>query len=102
MGAYEFDQRATGKDADEAFDNARQQAQYDHGHSGYTGTIAEKHNYVIIERKPVGESEAWSLAQKLMNDDDPRIADKWGPAGAVLVSEAAGVQDWLFFGWASS
>lgn len=102
MGAYEFAQRATGTGATDAFDSARRQAEYDHGHSGYTGTIAEKHSFVVIERKPVGEAEANAIADKLMNDDDDRIADKWGPAGAVLVSEVDGVQDWLFFGWASS
>lgn len=48
MGAQEFIQKSKGKTAREAFDNAVQQAQYDFGHAGYTGSMAEKSDYVLI------------------------------------------------------
>jgi hypothetical protein len=37
-----------------------------------------------------------AYARELMNNDDPRIEDKWGPAGCV----ALGGNRWYFFGWA--
>lgn len=48
MGANNFSIVAVGKDAREAFDKAVKQAQYEYGHSGYTGTIAEKNEFVMI------------------------------------------------------
>lgn len=42
MGGTNFETTATGKTAREAFANAVSQAQWEHGHGGYTGTIAEK------------------------------------------------------------
>ncbi len=48
MGAYEFSTFATGRNAQDAFSNAVSQAQYENGHAGYTGTIAEKSEFVMI------------------------------------------------------
>lgn len=42
MGADTFYTEATGKTAQEAFQNAIDQARWEHGHGGYSGTIAEK------------------------------------------------------------
>ena len=42
MGADQFFVVELGRDADDAFDRAHDAAAYDYGHSGYTGTIAEK------------------------------------------------------------
>lgn len=52
MGASPFTDMAYGKDAHEAFHSAVQQALYDHGHAGYTGTIGEKPGFVLIPRPP--------------------------------------------------
>lgn len=49
MGAYDFTSTATGKNPGDAFSAAREQALYDYGHAGYTGTIAEKYEYVFID-----------------------------------------------------
>ncbi len=96
MGAQQFWSSACGKTAKEAFIAAREDALYDYGHRGYTGTIAEKTEFVII---PVPEGiEPTAFMDKLMDEDDPRINDKWGPAGCIQ----SGPEDWLFFGWASS
>lgn len=50
MGANQFMDVGVGKTVAEAFSEAVRQAAYDHGHSGYTGTIAEKPGYVLIPR----------------------------------------------------
>ena len=79
-----------------AFEIAVEQAQYNHGHSGYTGTIAEKHTFVMM---PIIEGmTADQSINKYFEDCDPRIDDKWGPAGCIQ-NEAG---EFIFFGWASS
>jgi hypothetical protein len=45
MGAEQFGTRSSGKTVEEAFEAAREQAFYDYGHAGYTGTIAEKSSF---------------------------------------------------------
>jgi hypothetical protein len=96
MGADTFFTKETGTSAQDAFRNAVEQACYDHGHSGYTGTIAEKHEFVVIPL-PSGEAP-YPYAEKLIADRDPRIDDKWGPAGCFDLGE----NQYFFFGWASS
>jgi hypothetical protein len=96
MGAETFFTRAKGKTASDAFTAAREQALYEYGHRGYTGTIAEKHEFLTITPPPGLDPE--EFASKLLDEDDPRISDKWGPAGCVKLGE----EKYLFFGWASS
>lgn len=48
MGAEQFSQTGKGKTADEAFRTAVDAALYAYGHAGYTGTLAEKDQYVLI------------------------------------------------------
>lgn len=104
MGACEFFTTATGKGAQDAFQNAVRDAQYECGHGGYTGTIAEKGSFVIIN-VPEGK-KPWDYADELINAGDPRIDDKWGPAGCIQLGAPKGAKDdtvgrYLFFGWAS-
>ena len=96
MGAHEFMTEANGKTAEEAFRTAVNQAEWEYGHAGYTGTIAEKMQFVMIPL-PAGE-DPYDYADKLIRDGDDRIDDKWGPAGCIALSNDA----FLFFGWASS
>lgn len=98
MGAEEFSCIATGETVGEAFSEAVERAEYDFGHAGYTGTIAEKSSYVVIDDNPRVLEDAGRLARELVMADDPRIIDKWGPAGAIRISDS----QWLFFGLASS
>lgn len=99
MGATTFHVIAEGTNLDEAFKTLQDEARYEHGHGGYTGTVAEKNSVVLIDT--VGsEQEAFNLADKLIEDEDPRIDDKWGPAGAIKVADDSN-QRWLVFGWAS-
>jgi len=124
MGAEEFEATVSGDSVKDAFWAAVQQAQYDYGHSGYTGTIAEKGEYVVF-KAPAGTDDAmimqvieavsrfgWSGRQNSPEDEAARIAyaafpldemaavfdDKWGPAGAIQLADGS----WHFFGMASS
>ena len=99
MGGAWFAEASTGKTAREAFDNAVEEAQYEHGHGGYTGTIAEKTRFVMVGTVATLK-EAYELADKLCDDDDARVSDKWGPAGCIAVTSFPNT--WVFCGWASS
>lgn len=96
MGACEFFNRAKGKTAQEAFDSAVAAAQWESGHGGYTGTIAEKFSFTTITVP--ADQDPIEFANKLLADDDERISDKWGPAGCVKIKDG----EFYFFGWASS
>ena len=130
MGATTFRTSATGATAAEAFRAAAKQAAYEHGHGGYTGTIAEKYSFIMIrdtiesvaQKAATGKpryretfapwvlkdleeaakstdpyKRAAAVAGFLIEDNDPRIDDKWGPAGCIEVTKG----EYLFFGWAS-
>lgn len=96
MGSQTFTAVSRGATAREAFTGAVDEARYEHGHGGYTGTIAEKHGFTMIPL-PDGRKPS-EYAYELLDKDDPRISDKWGPAGCLKVAEG----EYLFFGWASS
>lgn len=96
MGSETFCTKAKGKTAKEAFQSAVDDARYNHGHAGYTGTIAEKNDYTMIPL-PAGAIPK-EEANRLINACDPRIDDKWGPAGCFDVGNG----EFYFFGWASS
>ena len=95
MGACTFAVTAEGKDAKNAFNKAQEEARYMYGNSGYTGTIAEKPNFIKIvcpaDKKPM------DYADELLDSEDPRVDDKWGAAGCIQISK----NTFLFFGWAS-
>lgn len=94
MGATTFFTRAIGPTPREAFRAAVDNALYEHGR-GYTGTIAEKDSFVMID-VPEG-ADPVAFAQALIDEGDERVDDKWGPAGCVMLAEGK----YLFFGWAS-
>lgn len=95
MGACTFMTTAKGANPREAFKAAVAEARYMHGHGGYTGTIAEKSDYVIIDLPPGRLPN--DFAHELIEKADARIDSKWGPAGAIRLN----ADWWLFFGWAS-
>ena len=96
MGAQVFTTTAKGSDARNAFISAVREAQYECGHGGYTGTIAEKHGFNVIALKEGLEPREY--ARELIDNRDSRIDDKWGPAGCFELGEGR----YFFFGWASS
>jgi len=105
MGADTFEQRGRGKTAKEAFHSAVEEAAYEYGHGGYTGSLAEKVKFVMVGQ-PLPSKEAHALADKMISDGDFAIDDKWGPAGCIEIAlekpREDGLREFLFFGWASS
>lgn len=102
MGADVFYEVYPGKNANEAFASAVHDAKYDHGHAGYTGSIAEKDDFVMVSKQVFdSRSDAADYANKLIEEGDPRIDDKWGPAGCVSFKQNDKIM-YMFFGWASS
>lgn len=109
MSADQFYNEVSALTAEAAFQSAVDDALYEYGHAGYTGTIGEKDQYTMI---PIpddflpGDSphdRAHGFAQKLEGEDDPRITDKWGPAGCIEYSNGPDNDPtFIFFGWASS
>ena len=49
MGATTFSQIGLGKTPREAFNQAQDQAGWEHGHGGYSGTIVEKPGFVLFQ-----------------------------------------------------
>jgi hypothetical protein len=95
MGAVTFFCTAKGKTASDAFTNAREYALQSYGNEGYTGSIAEKSKFTVI---PVPENiDPQVFAEELIDRDDSRVSDKWGPAGCIRMNDTT----FLFFGWAS-
>lgn len=102
MGAAEFHVRALGMTAGEAFAFAREDALKEHGSRGYTGTIAEKTGFRMLELR---ERETVSAGiARFMRDPRHFTRDKWGPAGCFDAgpSELRGHRVFVFFGMASS
>ena len=96
MGACTFYTTEKGKTAEEAFRRAVAQARHEYGYGGYSGTIAEKSKFKVI---PCPKDKApMEHADELLENDDPRMNDKWGPAGCIETDDGK----YLFFGWASS
>ena len=123
MGASEYMNVGRGKTAQIAFDKVAANARHNHGHGGYSGTIAEKYSMVEFPRpKGMRRATVIQLIRDLSRigfDDDGnpmtdkvqakypklRIAamsevyeDKWGPSLAIELSKG----EYLFAGFASS
>jgi len=102
MGASDFYTTGRGRNAQKAFNTAREQALHEYGHGGYTGSLAEKSDFVKINRTCDDVQDAIEIAHELINKNDRRVSDKWGPAGCIFVSkDAEGIRTYVFFGIAS-
>ncbi|MEU9334133.1 hypothetical protein AB0D49_13385 [Streptomyces sp. NPDC048290] len=101
MGALDFYTTATGTDVRTAFNAAREQATWEYGASGFTGTIAEKNEVTLLDEPKRSEQDAMGRAKELLDGDDPRVSGKYGPAGALPVTAVDGSDAWLFFGVAA-
>ena len=92
--------------SDKAFEACVAQAAYDHGHSGYTGTIAEKYDFVYIGT--VDSLEEFRVKAAVYEFHIPEngswpeyVDDKWGLANLVRIEDPDDPH-WVFFGWASA
>ena len=116
MGATNYITVSKGKNAKEAFESAHEKAQWEHGHGGYTGTIAEKGSFVEFPRpkgvrlttvKKVVYGMTWDdksitkLEKKYLKFPVRRMArvwdDKWGPSACMELKPKV----YIFFGMAS-
>ncbi len=103
MGATVFTCAQVGASAKDAFNEAIRRATYDSGNEGYTGTIAEKSGFVVIDVDPEYADQPYKYAEKLIDECDDRVDDKWGPAGCIKLGDSdSGGSEYMFFGWASS
>jgi hypothetical protein len=93
MSALWFETTVYGKTAKKAFDAAVDEAIDEM--RVYSGCIAGKDEFTQIE-VPLGQ-EPEAFVRELCENGDPRIEDKWGPAGCVRLKDGG----WLFFGWAA-
>jgi hypothetical protein len=85
MGAEFFAVEAWGASPELAFDKIRQEYGHQVGYAGYSGTIVEKDSFIIFPLPEGADPEAHALK---IAEEDPRIADKWGPAGCFVLKEA--------------
>jgi hypothetical protein len=118
MGAQDFANEYRGTaTAAEAFQILRDQALWDHGHAGYTGTIAEAPGFVLDPgvKEPMSSEDAYKRAHDWERDDFPH---KWEPAWAIPLKPQPDWVDphggrivqqydprqagWLFYGVASA
>lgn len=81
-GATDFSVFVRGTDPRKAFREAVDDARHEHGHGGYSGSIAEKNDFKMRSSTPMTRDEAHAFIDK-----DIERSDKWGPAFAVPVAE---------------
>jgi len=94
MSANWFETIGCGETAKEAFDDAVAEDMAEQCIN--CGSIAAKDEFTQIEVPPGQDPEAF--VRELYENDDPRVEDKWGPAGCIQLKDG----EWLFFGWAAS
>jgi hypothetical protein len=91
MAPSTYTQTAGIADTHQAFQNARQDAATEYGTS-YSGTLAGKPSFVVVENKPLAVELAHQLAYNIMDDGShphySAVSDKWGPAGAIALNLA--------------
>lgn len=103
MGAAEFVNDQSAKTAKEAFELLRKDALHWHGHSGYTGTIAEKSKFRMVEPEP-GETPR-ACIERCLYHSEHWCWDKWGPAACIDGGPDRahrGHRIFYFFGYAPS
>lgn len=82
-GGEFFEDWVPNTNVQKAFEEAVEEARYEYGNRGYTGTISEKDGYKIRSRTPMNEQAAREFIKK---DGDKN--DKWGPAFAIPYTES--------------
>ena len=70
MGAERFEAEANGKDMKEAFNHAVDEAYWNYGHAGYTGTICEKDGaYLILNPMGMEAQDVKDMIEKAQGWD---------------------------------
>lgn len=101
MGANWFWTSSYGHTAQEAFDTAVEDAKYEFGHGGYTGSIAEKGHFTVLSLPDDVDFSEENVEDLVEHDSTFReVEDKWGSAGCLKHPRKKNT--WVFFGYASS
>lgn len=101
MGARIFRNYGIGATPQEAFENSIKALAATLGSEPYSGTLKEKTRFVLL-KCPEGVMPN-DFVQNLIDNRDPRIADKFGPAGCIDLGPLDDKKHkYLFFGWAAS
>lgn len=83
MGAEFFTEKGMSRELGAAFTEAYNDARYEYGSRGYTGSLAEKHDAVIIDNQIRWEKDAYLFANSEEIHTHQIVNDKWGPAAAI-------------------
>jgi hypothetical protein len=110
MGAEIFYNRSKGTSARDAFKQEVENASYEDGHGGYTGTIAEKSGYTMSSKPKDIDADEWiemvedidfddknQKHYKALKEDYNTYDDKWGDALCIPTDDG-----FIFCGCASS
>lgn len=95
MGAVTFVSSGIGETAKTVFGNLVEDARFMSGSGGYSGTIAEKDGFTMVDL-PKGKNVHEFIDQKIDENE------KWGPAFCVEMATTGAEKEFIFFGWASS
>ena len=113
MGSHTFEVTIGGRNMlpRDAYDQLVRDANHEHGHDGYNGTIATTSGFVLVDP---GKRRIDTVVRDILDDKSSHIR-KWGPAGCIELTGApltrwrkkhglAGTRAraYRFFGWAAS
>ena len=90
-----FIQLVTGESPSRAFDIGTHAARLAFGNGGFSGSLADKGDFVIIRCPKIYEPKTY--AEYLLDSQDQRIAEMWSPAG--LIQQGPGA--WWAFGFSA-
>lgn len=100
MGAafeYELIIAKTENELSSIFDLMVNDALYEYGHNGYTGTFAEKTGLVIEHPRSEGPLDLDEAIERCTDENE-----KYGPASAYFIKDMPDrQQQWLICGWCS-
>ena len=109
MGATTFYHRIESTNAKDSFNGLVEDAQYENGHGGYTGTIAEKSAFSMSKKPTEIDADEWHEMVEDFDEDDKEqkhyhelksdyntYDDKWGDALCIPTEKG-----FIFCGWAS-
>lgn len=98
MGAHSFEDYGPGKTPGEAYDELKSQAEYEYGHSPYSGTIATTSGFVVVD---VPERKLFELAMAEDASEKYNVG-KWDNCLCCKADNQPGPDPlWYFCGWAA-
>jgi len=104
MGASNISQVIYGKTLADAYNNACQEATYEHGHDSYNGTISTTRGVKLVQ--PTQKQITDKYLRAFQNASWDRT-EKWGHVEALALphkyykGRGHGVRAWLVCGWAA-